>query len=161
MTKNIYKTRMEIGAFSDSRARLFVEFADTKGQAQGELQWTPAWDDVSELMVKAVEVERQNKPGSTYLEQFASVCSEVVTKYAPAEHVQIMGGRCIEYWVDSAKSKTFIRVLYREITDRPGWIAGEDQWELAVPINEERLRVLINRDCCWLVWNGKVIEIQD
>ena len=161
MSKNIYKAKMNVGAFSNGRARLFVEFADTKGQVQGDLQWTPAWDDVSELMVQAVEVERQNKPGSTYLEQFAAVCSEVVTKYAPAERVQIMGGRCIEYWVDREKSKTFIRVLYREITDRPGWIVGEDVWELAVPVSEERLRGLIGKDSQWIVWNGKVVEIRD
>jgi len=161
MSKNIYKAKMNVGAFSNGRARLFVEFADTKGQVQGDLQWTPAWDDVSELMVQAVEVERQNKPGSTYLEQFAAVCSEVVTKYAPAERVQIMGGRCIEYWVDREKSKTFIRVLYREITDRPGWIVGEDVWELAVPVSEERLRGLIGKDSRWIVWNGKVVEIRD
>ena len=63
--------------------------------------------------MKVVEVGRLNKLGSTYLEQFAGVCSEVVIKYAPAEHVTIMGGRCIEYWVDREKSKVFVRVLYR------------------------------------------------
>ena len=160
MSKNIFKAQMGIGTFKDGHSRLFVEFADTKGQAQGELQWTPVWNDVSELMVKAVEVERQNKPGSTYLEEFASVCSEVITKYAPAERVQILGGRCTEYWVDQENSKVFIKVLYREITDRVGWIAGEDVWELAVPVSEEKLRALIGKDSMWLVWNGKVVEIR-
>jgi len=80
---NIYKATTDVGAFSDGRAHLFVESANVKGQPQGDLQWTPAWDDVSDLIVKAVEVERQNKPGSVYLDQFAEVCSRVVTKYAP------------------------------------------------------------------------------
>jgi len=160
MSKNIYKARMDMGTFSDGRSRLFVEFADTKEQLQGDLQWTPAWDDVSQLIVKAVEVERQNKPGSTYLEQFADVCSEVVTKYAPAEHVKIMGGRCTEYWVDRENSKVFVRVLYREVSDRVGWIAGEDVWELAAPVSEEELKALIGKDSMWLVWNGKVVEIR-
>ena len=119
------------------------------------------WDDVSDLIIKAVEVERQNKPGSVYLDQFAEVCSRVVTKYAPATHVQIFGGKCLEYWVDSDKCKAFIRVLYREITDRPGWIVGEDTWELSIPISEDRLRNLINKDAHWIVWDGKVIEIRD
>jgi hypothetical protein len=83
----------------------------------------------------------------------------VVTKYAPTEHVKIMGGRCTEYWVDHTDSKTYVRVLYREITDRVGWIAGEDVWELAVPVNEEKLMSLIGNDSRWLVWNGKVVEI--
>lgn len=161
MSKNIYKTRIDLGSFADSRARLFVEFADTKGQLLGDLQWTPSWDDVSDLMVKAVEVERRNKLGSMYLEQFANVCSEVVVKYAPAHHVKIMGGRCVEYWVDSTTFKAFVRVLYREISDRPGWIAGEDVWELSVPVSEDRLRDLINRDVGWVVWDEKVIEIRD
>jgi hypothetical protein len=160
MSKNIYKAQMDIGTFSDGRSRLFVEFADTKEQSKGDLQWTPAWDDVSQLMVKAVEVERQNKPGSTYLEQFADVCSEVVTKYAPAERVQLLGGRCTEYWVDRENSKVFIRVLYREITDRVGWIVGEVVWELVVPVNEEKLKTLIGSDSKWIVWNGKVVEIR-
>lgn len=159
MKKNIYKTKIDFGSFADGRARLFVEFADTKEKVQGDLQWTSAWDDVSNLMVKAVEVERRNKPGSMYLEQFANVCSEVVVKYAPVEHVEIKSGRCIEYWVDSATSKTFVRVLYREISDRPGWIAGEDTWELSIPISEDKLRNLIDRDVRWVVWNGRVIEI--
>ncbi|MBA7505377.1 hypothetical protein ES705_47730 [subsurface metagenome] len=158
---NIYKARIEIGSFKDGHARLFIEFADTKGQQQGDLQWTPAWDDVSELMVTAVEVERQNKPGSIYLEKFADVCSRVVTKYAPASHVQIMGGKCVEYWSDNTKSKAFLRVLYREITDRPGWIVGEEVWELSIPISEERLKNLINKDVQWVVWDGKVVEIRD
>ena len=160
MVRNIFKARMEIDKFSSGDSRLFVEFADTKGQERGELQWTPVWHDVAQLMVKAVEVERLNKPGSIYLEQFAGVCSEVVTKYAPAEHVKIMGGRCTEYWVDHTDSKTYVRVLYREITDRVGWIAGEDVWELAVPVNEEKLMSLIGNDSRWLVWNGKVVEIR-
>ena len=157
--RNIYKTKIDLGSFIDGRDRLFVEFADAKEKRQGDLQWTPAWDDVRDLMVKAVEVERQNKPGSVYLEQFANVCSEVVVKYAPADHVMVKGGRCIEYWVDSKSSKTFVRVLYREISDRPGWIAGEDVWELSIPISEDRLRNLIDRDVRWVVWNGGVIEI--
>jgi len=157
--RNIYKTKIDLGSFIDGRDRLFVEFADAKEKRQGDLQWTPAWDDVRDLMVKAVEVERQNKPGSVYLEQFANVCSKVVVKYAPADHVMVKGGRCIEYWVDSKSSKTFVRVLYREISDRPGWIAGEDVWELSIPISEDRLRNLIDRDVRWLVWNGRVIEI--
>ncbi len=70
-----------------------------------------------------------------------------------------MGGRCTEYWVDRANSKVFVRVLYREISDRVGWIAGEDVWELAIPVTEERLRALIDNDSRWLVWNGKVVEI--
>ena len=160
MVRNIFKARIEIDKFSSGDSRLFVEFADTKGQERGELQWTPVWHDVSQLMVKAVEVERLNKPGSIYLEQFAGVCSEVVTKYAPAEHVKIMGGRCTEYWVDHTDSKTYVRVLYREITDRVGWIAGEDVWELAVPVNEEKLMSLIGNDSRWLVWNGRVVEIR-
>ena len=160
MVRNIFKARIEIDKFSSGDSRLFVEFADTKGQAQGDLQWTPAWNDVSQLIVKAVEVERQNKPGSTYLEQFADVCSQVVTKYAPAEHVKIMGGRCTEYWVDSENAKVFVRVLYREITDRVVWISREDVWELSVPVNEEELRALIGNDSRWLVWNGKVVEIR-
>jgi hypothetical protein len=110
-------------------------------------------------MVKAVEVERKNKPGSTYLEQFASVCADVVTKYAPAEHAKIMGGRCTEYWVDREISKSFVRVLAREITDRVGWITGEEIWEVAVPITEDKLRTLIGSDSQWLIWNGKVVEI--
>lgn len=161
MTKNIYKTRIDLGSFADGHARLFVEFTDTKGQVQGDLQWTPAWDGVRELMVKAVEVERRNKPGSEYLEQFANVCSEVVVKYAPAQHVSILGGRCVEYWVDSTTSKAFVKVLYRELSDRPGWIAGEDNWELSIPVSEDRLRSLIGRDVRWVVWDGKVIEIRD
>jgi len=64
MVRNIFKARIEIDKFSSGDSRLFVEFADTKGQERGELQWTPVWHDVSQLMVKAVEVERQNKPGS-------------------------------------------------------------------------------------------------
>jgi hypothetical protein len=160
MSKNIYKAIIGIGTFRDGRSRLFMEFADTKDQDCGEFQWTPAWDDVSELIVQAVEVERLNKPGSTYLEEFASVCAQVVTKYAPAEHVKIMGGRCTEYWLDHAKSKTFIRVLYREVTDRVGWIVGEEVWELAVPITEEKLRTLVGNDSLWLIWNGKVVEIR-
>ena len=159
MARNIFRARMDIDEFADGCSRLFIEFADTKGQERGSLQWTPVWSDVSQLMVKAVEVERLNKPGSTYLEQFAGVCSEVVTKYAPVEHAKIMGGRCIEYWVDRANSKVFVRVLYREISDRVGWIAGEDVWELAIPVTEERLRALIDNDSRWLVWNGKVVEI--
>ena len=160
MVRNIFKARIEIDKFSSGDSRLFVEFADTKGQERGELQWTPVWNDVGQLIVKAVEVERQNKPGSTYLEQFASVCSDVVTKYAPVENAKIFGGRCTEYWVDRKSSKVFIRVLWREITDRVGWIAGEDVWELAVPVSEERLRTLIDSDSRWLVWNGKVVEIR-
>ena len=160
MTRNIFKARMDIDTFADGRSRLFIEFADTRGQEQGGLQWTPVWSDVSQLMVKAVEVERLNKSGSTYLEQFADVCSEVVTNYAPAEHVKIMGGRCTEYWVDHENSKVFVRVLYREITDRVGWIVGEDVWELVVPLSEEALRMLIDNDSRWLVWNGKVVEIR-
>jgi len=160
MVRNIFKARIEIDKFSSGDSRLFVEFADTKGQERGELQWTPAWHDVSQLMVKAVEVERQNKPGSTYLEQFASVCSDVVTKYAPVENAKIFGGRCTEYWVDRASSQVFVRVLWREITDRVGWIAGEIVWELAVPVSEEKLRALIDNDSRWLVWNGKVVEIR-
>ena len=160
MVRNIFKARMEIDKFSSGDSRLFVEFTDTKGQEHGELQWTPAWHDVGQLMVKAVEVERLNKPGSIYLEQFADICSEVVTKYAPAEHVKIMGGRCTEYWVDHTDSKTYVRVLYREITDRVGWIAGEDVWELAVPVNEEKLMSLIGNDSRWLIWNEKVVEIR-
>ena len=160
MVRNIFKARIEIGQFSSGDSRLYIEFADEKGQDHGEFQWTPCWTDVSQLMVNAVEVERQNKPGSTYLEQFAGVCSEVITKYAPAERVKIMGGRCIEYWVDRDCSKTFIRVLSREITDRVGWIAGEDIWELVVPLPEEKLKELINKDYEWLVWNNKVVEIR-
>src|SRR4030067_296545 len=124
MSKNIYKAKIGIGTFRDGRSRLFMEFSETKEQDYGEFQWTPAWDDVSELMVQAVEVERLNKPGSTYLEEFASVCTQVVTKYAPAERVKIMGGRCTEYWIDRERSQTFVRVLYREATDRVGWIVG-------------------------------------
>jgi len=160
MVRNIFKARIEIDKFTSGDSRLFVEFADAKGQERGELQWTPVWYDVGQLMVKAVEVERQNKPGSTYLEQFADVCSKVVTKYAPAEHVKIMGGRCTEYWVDSEKEKVFVKVLWREISDKVGWIAGEDVWELVVPVSEEKLRMLIGSDSRWLVWNGKVVEIR-
>ena len=160
MVRNIFKARIEIDKFSSGDSRLFVEFADAKGQERGELQWTPVWHDVGQLIVKAVEVERQNKPGSTYLEQFASVCSDVVTKYAPVENAKIFGGRCTEYWVDRASSKVFVRVLWREITDRVGWIAGEIVWELAVPVSEEKLRTLIDSDSRWLVWNGKVVEIR-
>jgi hypothetical protein len=159
MVQNIFRARIEIDKFSSGDSRLFIEFANVKGQERGELQWTPVWRDVGQLMVQAVEVERQNKPGSTYLEQFANICSEVVTKYAPAEHAKIMGGRCIEYWVDRDNSKSFIKVLAREITDRVGWIASEEVWELAVPLSEEKLRNLINAESTWLIWNGKVIEI--
>lgn len=158
---NIFKTKIDIGSFKDGCARLFVEFARNKGQTEGDLEWTPRWNDVTELMVAAVEVERRNKPGSTYLEQFADVCSEVVTKYAPASHVEILGGKCVEYWVDSTESKVFIRVLVREVTDRPGWIADQVKWELSIPVSEERLKSLINKDVLWLVWNEKVIEIRD
>lgn len=158
---NIFKCRTDVGTFRDGHARLFIEFNNVKGQSQGDLQWTPAWNDVSDLMVKAVEVERQNKPGSVYLDQFAEVCSQVVTKYAPANHVQIFGGKCVEYQVDRDKNKVFIMVLYREITDRPGWIVGEDTWELSIPVTEDRLRNLINRDVQWVVWDGRVIEIRD
>lgn len=160
MVRNIFKARIEIDKFSSGDSRLFVEFADAKGKERGEIQWTPAWHDVGQLIVKAVEVERQNKRGSTYLEQFADVCSKVVTKYAPAEHVKIMGGRCTEYWVDSEKEKVFVKVLWREISDKVGWIAGEDVWELSVPVTEEELRALIGDDSRWLVWNGKVVEIR-
>jgi len=70
-----------------------------------------------------------------------------------------MGGRCTEYWVDRDSSKVFVRVLSREITDRVGWIAGEDIWELAVPLSEEKVMKLVGKDSQWLVWNGKVVEI--
>ncbi len=160
MVRNIFKARMEIDKFASGDSRLFVEFADTKGQERGELQWTPVWHDVGQLKVKAVEVERQNKPGSTYLEQFANVCSEVVTKYAPVEHAKIMGGRCTEYRVDRETSKVYITVFYREVTDRIGWIAGVVEWELAIPVTEEKLRALIGNDSLWLIWNGKVVEIR-
>ncbi len=159
MVQNIFKARIDIDKFSSGDSRLFIEFSDVKRKERGELQWTPVWHDVSQLMVQAVEVERKNKPGSTYLEQFANVCTEVVTKYAPAEHAKIMGGRCTEYWVDHENTKVFVRVLSREITDRIGWIASEEVWELAVPLSEEKLRKLINKDSSWLIWNGKVIEI--
>ncbi|GAI68864.1 unnamed protein product, partial [marine sediment metagenome] len=46
-------------------------------------------------------------------------------------------------------------------TDWPGWIVGEDTWELSIPISEDRLRNLINKDAHWIVWDGKVIEIRD
>jgi hypothetical protein len=160
MVQNIFRANIDIDKFSSGDSRLFVELAETKGQERGGFQWTPIWHDVCQLIIKAVEVERNNKPGSVYLEEFADVCSEVVTKYAPAEHVIIKGGRCIEYWVDRDSSKVFIRVLFREITDRIGWIAGEEVWELAVPVSEEKLKSLINNDSQWLVWNGKVIDIR-
>ncbi len=67
MARNIFRARMDIDEFADGCSRLFIEFADTKGQERGSLQWTPVWSDVSQLMVKAVEVERLNKPGSTHI----------------------------------------------------------------------------------------------
>jgi len=161
VARNIYRIRTGIAAFADRRARLFVEFADAKERAQGDLEWTPRWDDVRDLMVQAVEVERRNSPESTYLRQFADVCSEVVVKYAPAESVELLGGRLTRYWVDRAQGKVWVTVLYREITDRPGWMAGEKDWELSIPLTEQDLRDLINKDVEWLVWNGKVVEIRD
>ena len=161
MGRNIFKTRTGIGGFADGRARLFVEFADTKDKPQGDLEWTPRWDDVRDLIVQAVEVERRNRPGSTYLTQFADVCSEVIVKYAPAENVELVGGRLTRYWTDATTGKAWGTVLYREITDRPGWIAGQEDWEWGVPLTEDQLRDLINKDVEWLVWNRRVVQIRD
>ena len=51
---NIYKAKTDVRAFSDGRARLFAKFANVKGQPQGDFQWAPARDDVSDIIVKAV-----------------------------------------------------------------------------------------------------------
>ena len=159
MSTNIFKTSTRIGAFSDGRERLFVEFSTAKGQPRGDMQWTPAWDDVSDLMVNAVEVERRNKPGSTYLDEFAKVCSDVVVKYAPARHVKVIYGHATEFRVDQEASKPYIDVIWREVTDRPGWIAGRDTWELSVPLDEERLKRLMEEDHRLLIWNDRVVDI--
>ena len=45
MVRNIFKARIEIDKFSSGDSRLFVEFADAKGQERGELQWTPNPDN--------------------------------------------------------------------------------------------------------------------
>jgi hypothetical protein len=158
--RKIYKTGIGFGSFPDGRTRLFVEFSDGKEKG-GDFQWTPNWNDVCELMIKAVEVERQNKPESTYLEQFADVCAKVITKYAPAMHVEVKGGRCVEYRAVPEISKVYVKVLWREISDKVGWVAGETTWELGVPLSEERLRNLIGKDVYWTVWNEKVIAIRE
>ena len=161
VTKSVYKAKTDIGRFQDGRERLFVQFSESKGEHEGSLEWTPAWNDVRELLVNAVEVERRNTAGSSYLEQFAQACSEVIAKYAPAQDVKLVLGRCSHYRVDPEVSKAFVNVRYREVTDGPDWIAGDEEWELAFPLTEAGLQDLMfdQKEIKWLVWDGKVVRL--
>ncbi len=156
MVQNIYKKRIGIGTFKDGRYRLFVEFQSDKDV---DYEWTPKWEDVCELIENAVEVERQNKPGSEYLEKFAEVCQKILTKYAPAKEVWRIKGELTSFWVSSEESKTYVEIKWRELTDRPRWYQGIRSFELGVPLSEEELKTLMSKvDVRWLIWNGKVID---
>jgi hypothetical protein len=96
--RNLFlKNGWQLGVFQGGRARLYGTFRE-EGPATAQAEWTPKWPEVADLVVKAVEVERLNLPGSKYLEQFAAVCHEVVTKYAPVESAERIDARIARYW---------------------------------------------------------------
>lgn len=54
---------------------MLVQFLDDQNNPY---EWAPKWADVESIFIKAIDVERFNKPESRFLNQFASTAQNVV-----------------------------------------------------------------------------------
>lgn len=155
--RNLFlKNGWQIGTFQGGRARLCGTFRE-EGGPSAQPEWTPKWAEVADLVVKAVEVERLNLPGSKYLEQFAAVCHEVVTKYAPVESAERLNARISRYWKNGEG-------VYISVDTWTGtrWWTEAGTYRMAVPLSDEELRALLKYDDSvqMLVWNRMVVDIE-
>ena len=108
-------------------------------------------------MVQAVEVERLNLPGSKYLERFAAVRHEVVTKYAPVESAERLNARIARCWKNDEG-------VYISVDTWSGtrWWTDAGTYGMAVPLSDEERRALLKYDDSvqMLVWNRVVVDIE-
>ncbi len=138
--RNLFlKNGWQIGTFQDGRARLY---GSSREEGLARTAGVDAeWAEVADLVVKAVEVERINLPGSKYLEQFAAVCHEVVTKYAPVESAERICAKITRYW----KNDVGVRISVDTWTGSRWW-TNAGTYGMAAPLSEEELRALLKHD---------------
>ena len=112
--------------------------APTKNGALA-FEWTPTWNDangVATLLREAVRVERENKPGSSYLLEFADLARDIVIEHAPAVEIRRISGSFESYTSGDVETGPRIIVNRKEWGGQRYWIHGPEVSEIAVTIPE-------------------------
>ena len=154
----IFVAELGRGSFPGGRSRLYVAFSSSKGGSP-QYEWTPEWlapgRGVADLLREAVRVERQNRPGSEYLREFAQLARDIITEHAPVSDISRIKGFLIEFH----KAGPSVKVGQRG--------RGGKVWELtyglAISMREPLLKELVTtgKDVEWVLWNDDVIDVQE
>ena len=165
MPRNIFARRIQRGKFGRTGdVRLYVEFSSTKG-GPAEWEWSPHWltpeQGVTDLLREAVRVERENRPDSSYLNEFANLARDIIIEHAPPAQIRRFKGDLLDYDHGDGKAPT-VRIQEKTWTGTKWWIDDASTWEVGVPFTTEVLRELaMNGDKLeWITWDGKIIDVR-
>ncbi len=71
-------------------ALLLVQFLDDAGELY---DWAPKWADVEQIFLKAINIERFNKPEGLFLNKFAATAKQVVEGAQRIESCEKVSGK--------------------------------------------------------------------
>jgi hypothetical protein len=157
---NIFVISVDRGNFHDGRERLFAKFCTSKGGIP-ELEWTPKWIDVDQLLRQAVRVERANKPASEHLREFAELARDILIEHAPSAEVRRETAELVRYVADG-RHQPEVEVQIRQRTGTGYWELGRETWKLGVPLPDPVLRFLARTHkplATWVLWNEEIIDV--
>lgn len=165
MPASVYSVEISRGTFTDGRARLRVMFSNTQGGTP-QYEWTPRWLEprrgVADLLREAVRVERDNRPGSQWLKEFAALARDIVIEHAPPVEVRRQHGRFFGYSASSGKSAPEVTVVVGDLLGSGKFWTDDlkETWVVTTPLTTEALRELQQGGIhTWLLWDNGVIDV--
>jgi hypothetical protein len=161
---------IDLQNFPDGRIALNAQFYDNE---MNRYVWTPAWVQIEQLFLKAVNTEQLNKPRGPWVKQFADTARQVFQEWSSdIQEAELLDGVLIAY------QEQKLVIQYEALVDLSHAYAPFDglfgtrtaqKLEKQVlhksiptgfPVTRDFLRNWLKRKVRCLVINGVVIEIE-